>query len=143
MSTKEQRQRWGAKYYAANRDFINAKARAVYAATRDKQIERSRAYYRANPGQFRARARRRYYGLEATVYDQMYESQRGLCAICGKPPRSGRILNVDHDHDTGLVRGLLCHGCNWHLGALGDNLDAIERVAAYLRRANALSALAA
>jgi len=56
---------------------------------------------------------------------------RTTCDICG----SDIMLAVDHDHNTGLIRGVLCRRCNQALGALGDSVESIERVLAYLRRA--------
>ena len=55
------------------------------------------------------------------------------CAICGKP-EVGRRLNIDHDHATGLVRGLLCRKCNAGIGLLGDNIEGLEAALEYLRR---------
>lgn len=68
----------------------------------------------------------RLYGITAAQYDQMLEAQGGVCAVCGKPPGKTR-LNVDHDHKTGLVRGLLCWTCNRrviadHRGEEGSDL---------------------
>jgi hypothetical protein len=62
------------------------------------------------------------YGVTDDVFNTMLAAQNGLCAICGKPEtslgRTGRVkpLSIDHDHATGKVRGLLCHGCNIRLG---------------------------
>ncbi len=50
-------------------------------------------------------------GLSVEQYDALLEKQGGGCAICGTPPKRMR-LSVDHDHETGMIRGLLCHGCN-------------------------------
>ena len=55
--------------------------------------------------------RRRQLGLSVEDYDAMLAAQGGVCAICGNPPKTRR-LDVDHDHKTGKVRGLLCHRCN-------------------------------
>jgi len=49
-------------------------------------------------------------------YQSMLDDQGGVCAICGHPPKTRR-LSVDHDHKTGLVRGLLCHRCNRFLAS--------------------------
>ncbi len=54
----------------------------------------------------------RLYGMTEIEYDQLLEFQEGKCFLCGKECSSGRKLSVDHDHDTGEVRGLLCIGCN-------------------------------
>lgn len=61
----------------------------------------------------------RRYGMTIEQYDAMSEAQGGVCAICKREPegtsRWGR-LHVDHDHDTGEIRGLLCAPCNTALG---------------------------
>lgn len=63
-----------------------------------------------------ARARdlrlRRQYGITSEEYDLILAHQNGVCAVCGKPPKEGQNLNIDHAHDTGLVRGVLCWTCN-------------------------------
>ncbi len=53
------------------------------------------------------------YGLTVADYDAMYAAQNGRCAICGGPPsESFRYFSVDHNHETGEVRALLCMRCN-------------------------------
>ncbi len=74
------------------------------------------------------------YGLEPEDYDAMLEQQGGLCAICKRECVTGRALHVDHDHNTGRVRGLLCHKCNSGLGQFGDSLDVIRSALTYLGR---------
>ena len=57
--------------------------------------------------------RARGLGVTDEGYSRMLAAQSGCCAICGNPPKKGgRRLNVDHNHRTGKVRGLLCHRCN-------------------------------
>jgi hypothetical protein len=58
---------------------------------------------------------RKVYGLAAGEYQAMLDAQDGVCAICGKHPVTIRLA-VDHDHQTGRVRGLLCRRCNRALG---------------------------
>ena len=63
------------------------------------------------------------YGITVEIYNLMWLTQRGLCAICLMPERAhnqyGPLrLAVDHDHETGKVRGLLCRSCNGALGAM-------------------------
>ena len=72
------------------------------------------------------------YGITAEDYNYMLEQQRGGCAICFQSNTSGRRLAVDHNHDTGEVRGLLCGRCNIGLGQFGDNVDNLEAAIDYL-----------
>ncbi len=58
--------------------------------------------------------------------------QGGMCAICGRAPKAGKHLHVDHDHDTGEVRGLLCFSCNVGVGNFGNDVDRLERTVEYL-----------
>jgi hypothetical protein len=81
------------------------------------------------------------FGMTAEDYDQMFEAQGGVCAICKKPEclptRWGSFssrLPIDHDHQTGRVRGLLCHSCNKALGLFKDSPDVLQAAADYLRR---------
>lgn len=60
----------------------------------------------------------RKYDLTLAQYDLICEQQGGVCAICGGVNKSGRRLAVDHDHDTGNVRALLCTTCNVRIGVL-------------------------
>lgn len=72
------------------------------------------------------------YGLADGEYEAMFEKQGGLCAACGKPPTAGQRLCIDHEHDTGRVRGLLCHSCNLGIGSLGDSVEGVAAALAYL-----------
>lgn len=71
------------------------------------------------------------FGLPVAEYVARRSSQGGACAICGKVAP----LHVDHDHETGRFRGLLCSTCNTGLGKLGDSVESLERAIKYLRRA--------
>ena len=63
--------------------------------------------------------RKRRHGIEHGEYERMLHEQGGLCAICGTDePNSAGSFHVDHDHETGKVRGLLCNRCNTRLGTL-------------------------
>lgn len=70
------------------------------------------------------------YGLTPRAYDALLASQDGLCAICRTPPLRPC---VDHDHDTGNVRGILCHGCNIKLPGVEDT-DFLRGALIYLGR---------
>jgi hypothetical protein len=71
------------------------------------------------------------YGIEMAEYDGILLAQGGRCAICNKKSE-GRSLVVDHNHETGQVRGLLCHHCNTALGLFRDDPINLSRAADYL-----------
>lgn len=76
----------------------------------------------------------RKYGVTFDAYRQMLTQQGGCCAICKRPEPADRMLDVDHDHATGAVRGLLCTSCNRVLGHAKDSPDRLRAAAAYLER---------
>jgi hypothetical protein len=73
---------------------------------------------------------KRRYGITADDADAMFESQDGLCAICRIWPAE----HVDHDHETGAVRQLLCFNCNGGLGQFKDDPDVLRAAAEYVER---------
>jgi hypothetical protein len=104
----------------------------------------SQRWRKDNPHLITANNRRHHlsstHGLCLAEYEAMHAAQHGLCAVCGKPEmavrRSGkiRLLCVDHDHDTGKIRGLLCAACNIGMGNFKDDPELLGRAAAYLQR---------
>ena len=72
-----------------------------------------------------------WYGMTQADYAQMLANQQGVCAICLRPPLDGVHFHVDHDHETGLVRGLLCSRCNWYLGVIDNDISVIDRIIQY------------
>lgn len=66
----------------------------------------------------------------SATYKELYEKQHGVCAICHKP--STIALAVDHDHATGIVRGLLCSNCNMGIGLLGDSIELLYSAIQYI-----------
>lgn len=81
----------------------------------------------------------RKYGITPEQYDEMFRMQGGVCASCAMPETCRNQygvcrLAVDHCHDTGKVRGLLCMKCNRCLGLLKDEPAAILKLYRYLRR---------
>jgi hypothetical protein len=85
------------------------------------------------------REMRETYGIDPSRYWRMLKEQDGKCAICRQEQSarhaSGTIyrLSVDHCHDTGRVRGLLCNNCNRAIGLLKDRVDLLKSAIDYLK----------
>jgi len=75
------------------------------------------------------------YGLTVEQYEQMVIDQDNKCKICGKsePGGYGKHWHVDHDHENGVVRGLLCESCNTGLGKFKDSPELLEKALLYLK----------
>lgn len=82
------------------------------------------------------RTRERLYGLGGGEFDRLVESQGGKCLICDVVPNTR--LAVDHSHENGRVRGLLCSKCNLGLGCFKDNPQFLTRAAEYLKAGKTL-----
>ena len=74
------------------------------------------------------------YGLTRDDYEAMLRHQAGVCAVCHQTPVNSGIFHIDHNHDTGQVRGLLCRRCNVGLGMFGDNPNLLMWASIYLRQ---------
>lgn len=93
------------------------------------------------PRRLRCARKHKYdrYGITNEQYGEMLSAQNGTCKICKKPEtlrdrRGIRSLAVDHDHCTGMVRGLLCARCNRGVGSFRDEPTLLESAALYLRQ---------
>lgn len=117
-------------------------AKAHREATRDRSREVARAWRQNNRALHRERQKRhkfkRAYGITRAQRDAMFEAQGSCCAMCQtlEPGKNGWV--TDHDHATGVVRGILCNRCNVSLGMAGDTLEAVqvwhERATRYLAK---------
>lgn len=104
------------------------------------QREKNPEAYRLRTAE-KSRARRlRSQGISVEQYDRMLADQGGVCAICKQPERrrtrwgtDTTLLPVDHDHKTGVIRGLLCHACNKGVGLFKDDPNRLTAAAEYLR----------
>lgn len=105
--------------------------------------KRSKKYYKDNPEKckeaVKSSALKRKYGITKEDKERMLKNQGYKCAICGQEiflfGSSHKLTaHVDHDHKTGKVRGLLCHGCNIGLGKFMDNTDYLLSAISYLKK---------
>jgi hypothetical protein len=113
---------WRKAYYAKNKDKIKAQA----TGWRKANSEKSAAYTRNRDLQ-------RKYGLSVAGFDEMLAAQNNRCALCSTDAPGGKgTFHVDHCHDTGRVRGLLCMSCNVGIGQLKHSPELLQRAIEYL-----------
>ena len=121
-------------WYASNRDSVLADSRVRRAANPERSRQQTREWRVANPDKVRDLHLKKY-GITGAEWDTMFASQNRSCAACqSADPRSKRGWHTDHDHDTGKVRGILCHPCNTVLGLLGDSVERVNETAISLCR---------
>lgn len=84
-----------------------------------------------NPPNWSVIHRKARYGLTKEQIQELYAEQNGRCAICNKSEDTAKLV-IDHDHETGVIRGLLCQPCNAGLGMFHDNKDNLLAAIAYL-----------
>lgn len=145
------------RYYVANkkqwkekttswrlRTEYNARRRERYhsdEAFREDVCAKAREWRKKHPDRALASDLRDGYGMTLEEYSRLLSSQGGRCAICGDDGRGkakkAKRLHVDHDHKTGVIRGLLCSPCNFAIGLLRDNPELLRRAASYLAEASA------
>jgi len=117
-----------------------AKAKGLCDHHYNKKRRESGLHKRSKEKNREARIKHRY-GITIDDYQKLLELQEGKCAVCKQLPGDnvrahwGGKLCIDHCHDTGKVRGLLCNDCNLAVG-YGKTPDILERAAAYLRLHN-------
>lgn len=124
-----------------------------YQANKESEIKRSKAYREANkealkiarkerqqrdPAKLKAQRRKndlkKKYNISPEDYDKMFKDQQGRCAICNST--STKALHVDHNHETGKIRALLCYHCNVGLGHFKESLNLLDRAKEYLCKHN-------
>lgn len=103
------------------RRLVNAKDRRLRMTPEEKLQERGKAYQKK-------------YGITLEDYQTIFVKQNGECAICNKT--GTRPLVVDHNHDTGAMRELLCNNCNSAIGFIYEDLMILENIKHYLTKHN-------
>lgn len=130
---KEDKARYNREYYQRNGSKIRAQVKNYRVSDLDRYQARQSNWYANNKDRVRAANLKnhlsRKYGLTVEQYEAMLKAQKYRCAICGGKNAKNRLA-VDHCHDTGKVRALLCDPCNQHLGIFERKHKQFE---AYLR----------
>ena len=110
-------------------------------ARRRRHAATQQAWRKKNPtrhAEQKAEFDLRNYGMTLAQYRQMELHQHGRCAICGTDNPSGngktRRFAVDHCHTTGAVRSLLCIKCNTAIGLVGESVETLESMIAYIKK---------
>lgn len=119
------------------RYYQDHRAELIVAQTeRDRKRKPEIKEYHAGWYQRRGRDKQlqKTYGITLGQYNKMLADQSGVCAICNGICQAKKCLSVDHDHITGVIRGLLCHACNVGLGKFKDNPIILREAALYLER---------
>lgn len=122
-------------YQTYCRSCHNSMQREKYKKDPSQKIKRQiRAARRKNrdPLVQRKAELKRLYGITFDDYVNLYKKQNGVCAICLQECKTRKSLSVDHDHETMVVRGLLCNRCNRAIGMLDEDPDILERAKEYI-----------
>lgn len=110
-----------------------------YLDNKSKHQTRMKARYTEHRQEILADASNRYYGMTDTIEKraELFKGQDGKCAVCGKQLtlekiKGSPVAQLDHDHKTKQLRGVLCHACNTGLGLFNDNPSLLRKAATYL-----------
>jgi hypothetical protein len=114
-----------------NADKRNKDGKRSYCKCCQKNYHKTRKK-KTKSGYSRDRHYKRTYGITLEQYQSMFYEQNGKCAICKKS--SDKRLVVDHSHETGKVRGLLCSNCNTALGLLKEKEENFLQAILYLKQ---------
>lgn len=120
------------RYYSENQEAIRAEKALYYLENQKAILHKKRKYYSENRKSVISNRRRRLYGVDSERYESMRAAQNNRCAMCGDEFLD--VAYIDHSHKTGIVRALLCRGCNTGLGCFKDSPSRCLAAAAYLQK---------
>lgn len=117
----------------ANPERVKANKRKWHAANSEGINQKRNRWNAEHPERVKDNALKYHYVITLEKYNEMFEKQGGMCGICGRHQSELKTsLHVDHDHQTGKIRGLLCTNCNTALGLLKENQDTLFSAQVYL-----------
>jgi hypothetical protein len=117
------------------------KDREYYQANKHKPLGENRGvnWNRKNPDKYQVNSIARVYNVDRESAQELYTRSKQTCDSCGEAWTESykwARFCIDHDHNTGKVRGILCNGCNAALGYLNENSDKIQKLLDYNERHN-------
>lgn len=119
------------KWHSENKDRVKSYMRAYYQKNKKnwRRYNRGRTRWRReNPERWKEIRIKHLYGLSPEQYERLKKRAGGRCQVCGEKKK----LDIDHDHKTGVVRGLLCRTCNTGIGLLKESPRVLEKARIYL-----------
>lgn len=142
MFNKESRRPDGLSIYCKECLSMYSRNRYRKPEAKAKIKEKNSKWRERNPDADAEKNLKKKYGITLQQYNEMLLLQNGVCAICGQKEKVRRQkkaagperLAVDHCHESGRVRGLLCFKCNTAIGSLGDTEEMVQRVISYLAK---------
>jgi hypothetical protein len=128
------------EYQANNREHIRELARNWYHKNIETEREKKRLKQQATRASKPHRDKCVKYGITEEEYQKKLENQQGRCAICGNPETemsrwgAPKMLAIDHDHETNVIRDLLCARCNKVLGSVKDDPELLQIMIGYIQK---------
>ena len=132
--SKLKRKEYAKRYYEKNKEACKERTK------NHPSCKTAREKYRNKP-ETKQRIRNQNllenYGITNQDYEKMLEDQHFCCLGCGLHQNEiSKKLNVDHDHKTGIIRGLLCGNCNRALGLVKDSIKTLVKLQKYLEKSH-------
>ena len=113
---------------------VRLNSRIHYSNNKEAKAIQARKWAKANPDSRRSTRLKFNYGIDLDKYNQLFQNQKGRCKICERHRDIlSSNLNVDHNHNTGKIRGLLCNQCNQAIGLLKEDVSIILKAAEYVK----------
>jgi len=129
---REKEKEYNKAYSLAHLEYKKEYDKQRYINDRSNILEKIRQQRESNPEKYKENELKSNYDLSYKDWLAMWNIQNGKCAICGELFENSSDACVDHDHETGKVRGLLCMKCNLGLGLFRNSLDIVKNVIDYL-----------
>jgi hypothetical protein len=122
-----------AEYRRTHKTEINAYNRARRARNPEILHVKAHTWYKNHIDISRSYGLKYKYGITLQDYNNLFDKQKGTCAICGiHQVEVKHTMVVDHNHETGKIRGLLCDNCNKGLGFFQDSVEYLTKARVYL-----------